>query len=64
MRLSDVMGSAGLAIYPEIGLVIFLIVFAAITVRVFARKNRESLKQQASIVLDEEKNGARNGNQS
>lgn len=36
MKLSDVMGAAGLEIYAEVGLVIFFAVFALVVVRLFA----------------------------
>ena len=39
MKLSDVMSSAGLTIYAEIGLVIFVVTFVAIVVHVFRKGN-------------------------
>ncbi|MCB9845211.1 MAG: hypothetical protein H6811_04400 [Phycisphaeraceae bacterium] len=45
MRLSDVMGGAGLAIFPEIALVLFLVVFALVSLRTVRqpRATREDL---------------------
>ena len=39
MKLSDVMSSMNLAVYAEIGLVIFMVVFAAIAVHLLRRQN-------------------------
>jgi cbb3-type cytochrome oxidase subunit 3 len=57
MRLSDIMSGANLAVFPEIGLVIFLLVFSAVTIRVFSRRRPEEFRRCAAIVLDDE--GAR-----
>ncbi len=38
MNLSEVVGATGLAIYPEIALVLFLVAFAAVLVQVASRK--------------------------
>jgi len=54
MRLSDIMSGMDLAVYPEIGLVIFLGVFAAIAARLYGRKRREELEQFASMALEPE----------
>lgn len=60
MRLSELMSSMGLAIYPQVALLIFLAVFIAIGVRVFGRSRPEQFRRWARIVLDEEvKGGAR-----
>lgn len=52
MRLSDVMAHAGLAIYAEIALVIFLVVFVAIVIRLFASK-RSDLERHARMPLED-----------
>ena len=52
MRLSDVMGHAGLSIYAEIALVIFLGVFVAIVIRLFTSK-RSDLERHARMPLDD-----------
>lgn len=38
MKLSDVMSAANLAIYAEVGLLIFFLVFVAVAVRVLMRR--------------------------
>jgi hypothetical protein len=57
MRLSDLMSSMGLAIYPQVALLIFLAVFIAIGVRVFGRARPEQFRRWSRIVLDEEAKG-------
>ncbi|HET9951476.1 MAG TPA: hypothetical protein VFS09_06735 [Candidatus Eisenbacteria bacterium] len=52
MRLSDVMGHAGLSIYAEIALVIFLGVFAAIVIRLVTSK-RSEMERRARMPFDE-----------
>jgi len=52
VRLSDIMSHAGLALYAEIALVIFLIVFVAVVVRLFASK-RSDMERHARMPLDE-----------
>lgn len=37
MKLSDIMSAAGLELYAEVALVIFLVVWLAATIRTFAR---------------------------
>jgi hypothetical protein len=59
MRLSDIMSAMGLAAFPEIGMVIFVVVFAAITVRVFGRRRPELLERYAGMALDDDGEGAR-----
>lgn len=39
MKLSDIMSAAGLAGFAEVALVLFLIVFVAVCVSVFSKKN-------------------------
>ena len=58
MRLSDIISAVGLAAFPQIGMVIFVVVFAAITVRVFGRRRPEVLEQYAGMALDEQREGA------
>ena len=43
MKLSDVMSGAGLAVYAEVALVLFLAVFAGVALKVFLRKPDPSL---------------------
>lgn len=39
MKLSDIMSAAGLAAFAEAALVLFLVVFVAVCVSVFSKKN-------------------------
>ena len=54
MKLSDIMGNAGLSLYAQIALVIFLGVFIAITVRTWAPSRRRELDEAALIPLNDE----------
>lgn len=53
MKLSDIMSHAGLSIYAEFALVIFLTVFVAIVIRTFAPSRRSELQEAALLPLDE-----------
>jgi hypothetical protein len=53
MTLTDLMSGAGLVSYAEIGLAIFFITFAAITVWVI-RQPREQMEAHARQVLENE----------
>lgn len=57
MRLTDLMSSMGLAIYPQVALLIFLTVFVAIGVRVFGRARPEQFRRWARIALEDETKG-------
>jgi cbb3-type cytochrome oxidase subunit 3 len=52
MRLSDIMSHAGLAIYAEVALVIFLAVFVAIVIRLF-RSKRSEMERRARMPLED-----------
>jgi cbb3-type cytochrome oxidase subunit 3 len=52
MRLSDIMGHSGLAAYAEIGLVLFLIAFAAIVVRTMWPSRRGELDRASRLPLE------------
>jgi cbb3-type cytochrome oxidase subunit 3 len=54
MKLSDIMGNAGLSMYAQVALVLFLGVFIAITIRTFAPSRRRELDEAAMIPLNEE----------
>ena len=54
MRLSDIMGNMQLENYAEIGLVIFLVVFAAVVVRVFSKKHAADYEAARHMPLDDE----------
>ncbi len=55
MKLSDIMGHMDLATFPEIALVIFLVVFAAIGLRVLrpSPERRAALDEAARLPLDD-----------
>jgi cbb3-type cytochrome oxidase subunit 3 len=40
MKLAEIMSAAGLQVFAEIGLVMFLAIFAGVLVYTFTRKNR------------------------
>lgn len=52
MKLSDVMSAADLAIYAEVGLVLFLIAFSAVVLNVTLKK-KGSYDEVARIPLEE-----------
>lgn len=58
MRLSDIMSAMGLAAFPQIGMVIFVTVFVAITARVYWRRRPETLERYAGMALDRDGEGA------
>jgi cbb3-type cytochrome oxidase subunit 3 len=53
MRLSDVVGGAGLSVYAEIALLIFFVVFVAVVMRVFFT-TRAGMDQAARLPFDDE----------
>lgn len=54
MKLSDVVSHAtGLAIYAEIGMVLFLIAFVLIWVDVMRKQRRPLLQDQSMLPLDD-----------
>ena len=53
MKLSDIMEHAGLAFYPSVALVLFVLVFMAILVWVFRRSNRDRWATDARMPLDD-----------
>lgn len=54
MKLSDIMGNAGLSIYAQIALVIFLGVFIAVTIRTYAPSRRREMLDAAMLPLNDE----------
>lgn len=54
MRLSDIMGNAGLSVYAQVALVIFILVFLAIIVRTWAPSRQEELREISMIPLKDE----------
>ena len=53
MRLTDIMSNMDLAIWPKMGLIIFLIAFAAIVIRVATTKRTHS-RHMASMPLEDD----------
>ena len=53
MKLSDIMGHAGLSVYAEIALVLFLLTFVAVLIRLFAPSQRAALEQAGRLPLDD-----------
>ena len=54
MRLSDIMGAAGLSFYAEVALLIFFAVFVAVIIYVLRAKNRETWDRARHMPLDDE----------
>lgn len=52
MKLSDIVGHAGLAIYAEIALVLFLLVFAGVVVRTWWPSRRREIEAQRLLPLE------------
>lgn len=53
MRLSEIMSAAGLQVFAEIGLVMFLILFAGVLVYTFTKRNRATFERARTAPLDE-----------
>jgi hypothetical protein len=51
MKLSDVMSATNLAIYAEVGLVIFMTVFVSIAVHLLRRKNAPTWERLRHLPL-------------
>jgi hypothetical protein len=60
VRLSDIMSSVDLSLFPQIGLLIFFAVFAGVVARVFGRSRPETFTRLGYLAL-EEGNHARTG---
>ena len=54
MKLSDIMGNAGLSFYAQVALVIFLGVFIAVTIRTWAPSRKRELDEASMIPLNDE----------
>jgi cbb3-type cytochrome oxidase subunit 3 len=54
MRLTDVMSHAGLAIYAEVAMVLFLIAFGIIVVRTFWPSRRDEMDRASRLPLEED----------
>jgi cbb3-type cytochrome oxidase subunit 3 len=53
MRLSDIMAGLDLTVFPQVALVIFLTVFAAVIARTLRRSRRAELTHAAMLPLDD-----------
>ena len=54
MKLSDIMSHAGLAIYAEVALVLFLLAFLGIIWWVFRSSNTARFEREALLPLDDD----------
>lgn len=54
MKMSDVVGNAGLSGYAIVGLLLFLLAFVAIIVWIFRPSARTRWQQDAQMPLDDE----------
>lgn len=54
MKLSDIMSAAGLALYAEVALVIFFVVFVLVAVRVLG--GRQDYRRVQMLPLDDDRN--------
>jgi cbb3-type cytochrome oxidase subunit 3 len=54
MKLSDIMGNAGLSMYAQVALVLFLGVFIAIIIHTWAPSRRRELHDASMIPLNDE----------
>jgi cbb3-type cytochrome oxidase subunit 3 len=54
MRLSEIMSHAGLALYAEVGLIIFFIVFVAVAFRALSPSREAEYAAASRIPLDDE----------
>lgn len=59
MKLSDIMGNAGLSMYAQVALVIFLAVFIAVTIRTWAPSRRRQMQEDAMLPLNDDMPAAR-----
>ncbi len=53
MSLTDVMSEANLHVWAEVALVMFVLLFAAVCVYVFARRNRARFDRASRLPLDD-----------
>ena len=53
MKLSDIMGYADLAIYAEVAMVIFLLVFLTAAIRLWLPSRQQALRDAARLPLDD-----------
>ena len=58
MRLSDVMGHAGLSGYAEVALILFLAAFIAVVIRTLRPGNREEMEALSRLPLEDDRGAA------
>lgn len=58
MKLSDIMGNAGLSMYAEVALVIFLLVFIAVTIRLWMPGTQQAMRDVAMLPLNDDPSSA------
>ncbi|MCA9279179.1 MAG: hypothetical protein H6815_14475 [Phycisphaeraceae bacterium] len=51
MRLSDIMGNLDLSFFPQVALIIFLCVFAAVSIRLITKRTRCGYEELANLPL-------------
>lgn len=54
MRLSDIMSHMSLTTYPIVGLVIFLVVFIAVSARALSRKHAAEYQRASTMPLSDD----------
>ena len=54
MKLSDIVGHAGLAIYAEIAMVLFMIAFVLVALRVFRSGTPQEFEEASRLPLEDE----------
>jgi cbb3-type cytochrome oxidase subunit 3 len=57
MRLAEIMGAAGLQVFAEIGLVLFLAIFAGVLVYTFTKRNRATFERARTAPLEDDAGG-------
>ncbi len=53
MSKSDIMSNMDLAFWPQVALVIFLVVFAAVVVRVFSKSKAKDYEEASRLPLED-----------
>ncbi len=53
MKLSDIMSHAGLSMYAQVALILFVGVFVLVTIRTFAPSNRRAMHEASMLPLDD-----------
>ena len=59
MHLSDIMSHAGLAIYAEVAMVLFLLAFLFILIAVFRPSNHEAMDAASRLPFEDDPAGQR-----